>query len=73
MRRRLVQTPLVSFTEAVLNVSLGYVLALLTQRLVYPAFGISTTLATDCAIAGVFTLVSLARSFLVRRLFEQLE
>ena len=47
----------------------GYVLALLTQRLAYPLFGIATSLATDSAIAVIFTVVSLARSYLVRRAF----
>jgi hypothetical protein len=37
---------------------------------VYPLFGIATTAATDATIAVVFTLVSLLRSYLVRRAFE---
>jgi hypothetical protein len=53
-------------------VLLGYLLALVTQRLAYPLFGIHTTLATDGAIAAIFTLVSLARSYVLRRLFERL-
>ncbi len=32
----------------------------------------STTLATDAVIAFVFTLVSLARSYLLRRVFERM-
>jgi hypothetical protein len=71
-RLRPVQSVEHSFVEAFLNVALGYALALLTQRLVYPAFGIETTLAEDSAIAAIFTLVSLARSFLVRRVFERI-
>jgi hypothetical protein len=57
-------------TEAGTNVALGFVLALITQGIVYPLFGISTTFATDSAIAVIFTLVSLLRSYLVRRAFE---
>jgi hypothetical protein len=53
-------------------VLVGYLLALGTQRLVYPLFGITTTLATDALIAFLFTLVSLARSYLLRRVFERL-
>ena len=37
----------------------------------FPLFGIATTRAQDGAIAGVFTLVSLPRSYLLRRLFER--
>jgi uncharacterized membrane protein len=60
-----------SMLEAATNVSLGFVLALLTQAAAYPFFGIHTTLQTDTAIAVIFTLVSLARSYVVRRLFER--
>ena len=62
-----------SLLQASTNVVAGYLLAVVTQRLVYPVFGISTTLATEAVIAGVFTAVSLARSYLVRRLFERLQ
>ena len=61
-----------SFVEATANVIIGYLLALITQALLYPLFGIATTLATDSIIAAVFTLVSLARSYVLRRLFERL-
>ena len=59
-----------SFLEAATNVALGFLLALATQGIVYPLFGIDTTLATDSTIALIFTAVSLIRSYLVRRAFE---
>jgi hypothetical protein len=61
-----------SLLEAGTNVLVGYLLALITQRLLYPLFGIETTVATDSIIAAAFTLVSLARSYVLRRLFERL-
>ena len=64
------QTRSASLIEAITNVLVGYGVALLTQQLVFPLLGIATTLATDSLIAGVFTPVSLARSYLLRRLFE---
>ena len=60
-----------SLVEAGVNVVVGYVLALATQALVFPLFGIAATLAQDGLIAGVFTLVSLVRSYLLRRVFER--
>src|SRR5215212_5372723 len=69
---RAAQSRWASLVEASANVLIGYLLALLTQRLLYPSFGIVTTLADDNIIAAVFTLVSLARSYVLRRLFEQL-
>ena len=61
-----------SLVEATTNVLVGYGLALVTQALVFPLFGIATTLVQDSLIAGVFTLVSLARSYVLRRVFERL-
>jgi hypothetical protein len=61
-----------SLAEAVANVVAGYVLAMVVQRAAYPLFGITTSLATYSIIAGLFTATSLARSYLIRRLFEAL-
>jgi hypothetical protein len=59
-----------SLIEASTNVLVGYMLALATQQMLFPLFGIVTTLATDGMIAAAFTGVSLVRSYLLRRLFE---
>jgi hypothetical protein len=51
-------------------VIVGYGVAVVTQILIFPVFGLQTTLGQNLAMGGVFTIVSLARSFLLRRLFE---
>jgi len=61
-----------SLIEAGTNVLVGYLVALSAQQVVLPLFGIHTTLAEDSAIAALFTAVSLARSYLLRRLLEQI-
>ena len=48
----------------------GFVLAVVIQGIVYPLFGISTTVETNAALAVIFTGVSLTRSYLLRRTFE---
>jgi hypothetical protein len=72
MTSRRAQSRRGSLIEAGMNVLVGYLLAVLTQRFLYPLFGIATTLAVDSFVAAAFTLVSLARSYVLRRLFEQL-
>jgi hypothetical protein len=47
-----------------------YVLAIATQIVVFPWFGLHTTLAENLKLGAVFTAVSIARSFALRRLFE---
>lgn len=66
------QSRLMSFVEAIVNVAVGYGVAVVTQILIFPLLGLHTTLGQNLAMGGVFTIVSLARSFLLRRLFENL-
>ena len=64
------QSRLMSLVESVANVVVGYVLAIATQIVVFPWFGIETGLAEHLTIGLAFVGVSLARSYLLRRLFE---
>jgi hypothetical protein len=58
-----------SLIEAIANVAVGYALALLTQMLVFPIFGLQASLSDNLAIGLVFTTISLTRSYVLRRLF----
>lgn len=69
-RARMKQSRAMSFVEAAANVAAGYGVAVLTQFLVFPLFGLPARLADALAIGAIFTLVSVARSFALRRLFE---
>ncbi len=60
-----------SLTEAVTNVAVGYVIAVATQLIVFPAFGFQARLGDNLLLGAVFTGVSLARSYAVRRAFER--
>lgn len=66
------QSRTMSLVEAVTNVVVGYGLAMLTQIIVFPWFGLEAALGEHLAIGLAFVAVSLARSYLLRRLFEQL-
>ncbi len=66
------QSRLMSLVEAMANVAVGYGVAVATQVVVFPRFGLDATLAENMAIGAIFTLVSLLRSYLLRRLFDGL-
>lgn len=66
------QTRMQSFIESCINVAVGYGVALLSQMLVFPLFGIYIPLTSNIAIGGIFTIISIIRSYLVRRLFNQI-
>lgn len=59
-----------SLIESLANVAIGYGVACLTQILVFPMFGLTVTIGQTLGIGLIFTVVSIARSYLVRRLFN---
>jgi hypothetical protein len=64
------QSRWMSFVEAVTNIVVGYGLAVLTQIIVLPLFGLHASLGENLLIGGVFTAISLGRSFALRRIFN---
>ena len=64
------QSRIMSMVEAAANVVVGYVLAIATQIVVFPWFGIETGLPEHLTIGIAFVGVSLVRGYLLRRLFE---
>jgi len=67
----MMQTRWQSFFESCINVAIGYGVALLSQIIVFPLFGIHIPLASNLAIGAIFTVISIARSYAVRRVFNQ--
>ena len=66
------QSRLMSLVESLANVLVGYGVAVLTQVVVFPLFGLHVPLADNLLIGIVFTGVSLVRSYALRRSFEAL-
>lgn len=65
------QTRLGSMTEALLNVTSGFVLAIIVWQLLAQAYGIPMPLARNLEITSIFTVVSVTRSYVWRRIFNQ--
>ena len=66
------QSRFMSMLESILSTAIGFGIALLTQVLVFPLFGFHPSLADNLLITSIFTVVSIARQFVLRRLFEAL-
>jgi hypothetical protein len=56
--------------ESCANVAIGYGVAILSQLAVFPLFGIKVALTDNLLIGAFFTVISLVRSYVVRRLFN---
>lgn len=61
-----------SLIEAFVNVFVGYWIAVTVQAVVFPWFGLHASTADHLLIGGIFTVVSLARSYLLRRVFNRI-
>lgn len=67
------QTRMMSFVESVANMVVGYAVAVITQILVFPLFGTVASLGDNLVMGLIFTVVSLCRSYALRRAFETLQ
>lgn len=66
------QTRKQSLLESGVNILIGYVVALLSQIMVFPWFNIYVPLSTNLWIGFYFTLISLLRSYALRRVFNRI-
>jgi hypothetical protein len=66
------QSRLMSMVESLANVLVGYVVAVVTQMVVFPLFGLAVTVTENLLIGLIFTAVSIVRSYALRRGFEAL-
>jgi len=60
-----------SLIESITNVVVGYCVALLSQIVIFPVFGIHATIKDNLMIGMFFTVVSIARSYVLRRIFNK--
>jgi hypothetical protein len=66
------QSRLMSLVESLANVLVGYGVAVATQMMVFPLFGLAVTVTENLLIGLIFTAVSIVRSYALRRSFEAL-
>jgi len=65
------QTKRQSLTESIVNTVIGYLVALISQLIVFPIVGVYVTFGQNLKIGLYFTIISLARSYLIRRYFNR--
>lgn len=65
------QTRMQSLIEAMLNTLSGFIVTMVAQSIIYPHFGIHTSIGQNFYLALIFTILSILRSYLWRRLFNR--
>ena len=66
------QSRLGSVVESVVNVLVGYGVAVGAQIAIFPLFGVNLPVSDNMLIGLLFTAVSLVLSYALRRLFNRL-
>lgn len=66
------QSRRMSAVESVTNVVVGLGVAFATQVAVFPLFGLHASTSEHIAISAIFTVVSLVRSYALRRVFNRI-
>lgn len=64
------QSRAASFTESCVNVAIGLIINITAQHYLFPVVGIHISLAENIGLAVVFTIISICRSYILRRYFE---
>jgi hypothetical protein len=64
------QTRMGSLIESIMNIAIGYGVALLSQIIIFPLFGVHVSLTENLLIGAWFTAISLVRSYVIRRWFN---
>ena len=61
-----------SLIESIINVSVGYFVAVTGQILIFPLFDIRIGMSDNLIIGLLFTAISIARSYFLRRIFNRI-
>ena len=65
------QSKLDSLSEAIFNTFIGFVIAFISQLIIFPIVGIDVTLGQNFILTILFTLVSIIRNYVIRRYFNK--
>lgn len=60
-----------SVFEAITNIIVGYWINFLANMTVLPMFGFDISFEQNLKIGAIFTIISLVRSYLLRRIYNQ--
>lgn len=64
------QTRLGSLIEALMNVAIGFTINFCANLVILPLFGFHVTLSQNFYIGVLYTAISIARSYAIRRWFN---
>lgn len=66
------QTRRQSAIEAVTNIAVGYSVNMAANFLIFPLFGWQISVVENLALGVIYTVISFARSYVLRRIYNKL-
>jgi len=66
------QTQKQSIIESITNTVVGLLTSFIIQLIIYPVLNITVTIGENVIITAVFFMASIARGYLIRRIFNKL-
>lgn len=66
------QSHTMSIIESITNISVGYLVSVVAAIIILPMFGFAITWGDSFIISIFFTVVSIVRSYMLRRIFEHI-
>lgn len=67
------QTKLGSLIEALAGTAVGMLISVIVSHYLYPLYGWTPSLAVNFEITAIFTVVSIIRGYVLRRIFTRLK
>lgn len=64
------QTKRDSLIESIVNILVGYVLATVSQIIIFRHMGLNVPIHSNLVVSNWLTVVSIVRSYLIRRVFN---
>lgn len=61
-----------SFAETVVSTVVGFLITMVIQLTIFPMYGIHLEFHQDLQIVGIFTVASIARGYVLRRVFNNI-
>lgn len=67
------QTKKNSFIEACVNTLIGFIITMACSFFIYPLCGVTASVGSMGGVTACFTLISIARQYIIRRFFNKVK
>ncbi|TDQ30213.1 DUF7220 family protein [Tenacibaculum caenipelagi] len=67
----MIQTKKQSLIESLINVSIGFIITIISLNIIFPILGIKSNPEKNIVLTIYFTILSIIRNYIIRRFFNK--